>query len=376
MPLITSNKATSANSNTPSKVITRQEVSMGKPSASTARVQALKDKIMGKAPTQPIAPRPAGTTGRREEMAKLNKFTTSPQNVVQKPPSQHKMPDVDLNSIPPPPSGLAPGQVAPSAQLTSTVEAPKLVAEAPNDTLSPQQAALARKEQLFRKAQQEFKAEQEAWKLQQAGYIPKERLTSDTLKVLAEAGITPDKYLELQTRQVEAADPNQPLLDRISQLEGKITELTDPENGTLAKEKKASYDAALNQIRSDVKLVVDSNPTYGTIKSEGKTEDVVELVTRVFEEENIILDVEEAVQLVEAKLVDRLSKQYERIGKYDKIKSRFGQKTESSEVNNEQQPQSPQSKTLTNAGSTQRQLTPRERAVLKVQEAIEARKGR
>lgn len=376
MALNITNKATSANSNTPSRVITRQEVSMGKPSASTARVQALKDKLTGKPPSQPVAPRPTRTSSRAEEMAKLNKFTTTPQNVVtssQSKPKTSARADVsNFSEIAPPPSGLAPGQ-EPLAQPTNNVESTPRAAEASNEPMSPQQVALAREAQRLRKAQQALKAEKEAWQQEQAKYLPKERLSSETLKVLAEAGITPDKLFELQSKQAEAADPNQPLLDRISQLESKLVELTDPQNGTLAKRDQQAYEAAKKQIKTDATLLVDSNPSYGTIKSEGKIDDVVELVTSVFDEEGIILDVEEAAQLVEDKLIERLSSQYERISKYEKIKAKFGKQAESPEEVSPTQQTSQSPKTLTNAGSTTRQLTPRERAILRVQEAIDTR---
>lgn len=380
MPLITTPKAGSANSNTPSKVITRQEVPMGRPSASSARVQALKDKLTGKPPTQPVAPRQARTSSRQEEMAKLNKFTTSPQNVVNKSQLQAKTSarggQVDFSGMELPPSGLAPGQEAPTPPH-NTVERTQPAVEEPNEQLSPQQVALAREAQRLRKARQEFKAEQEVWKQEQAKYVPKERLSSETLKVLSEAGITPDKLVELQTAQAETADPNQPLYDKISQLEKMVTDLTDPENGTLAKRDQEAYDQAKSQIRSDATLLVDSNPTFETIRSEGKTEDVVELVTRVFEEEGIILDVEEAASLVEDKLVQNLSTQFEKLSKYEKIKAKLGKQSESTaEATSPQQTTSLQPKpTLTNAGSKQGQLTPRERAILRVQENMNALKG-
>ena len=155
--------------------------------------------------------------------------------------------------------------------------------------------------------------------------------------------------------------------------------ITDPENGTLAQRDKQQYDQAVSQIRSDAKLLVDSNPTYGTIKSEGKTEDVVELITSVFNEEGIVLDVEEAAQLVEDKLADRLYKQYERISKYEKIKSRLGKQAELAEASPQGTVQQTQNTTrvttLTNEGASSRPLSPRDRAIAIVQAALDARKG-
>lgn len=373
MPLVTTAKAASANSNTPSRTIIRQDVKVGGQSPSTARAEALKKRLSGQTPSQPVVPRPMGSTARRDEMAKLQKFSGQTTIAPKAPPGAVRRDPQDFSAIEPPPSGLVPG-----AQPPTIVEAPANPVEATNEQLSPQYVALARKERQLRKAQQDLKAAQDAWKQEQANYIPKQQLTSDTLKVLADAGITADKLVELQINQA-APDPNQALLDRISQLETQLNGITDPETGSLAQRDKQAYDQAVSQIKSDATLLVDSNPAYETIKSEGRTDDVVELITSVFNEEGIILDVEEAAGLVEAKLVDNLYKQYEKMSKYEKIKARLGKQSESTaEANTEQQ--SPKSQhqvnTLTNKGSSSRPLSARDRAVLAVQARLEAARGR
>jgi hypothetical protein len=371
MPLQTVPKASSQNSNTPSRVISRQEVSVSRPTASSARAEALKARLMNQVPNNPVAPRPARSSARAEEMAKLQKFPTPQAPTHQTPPPKNdsRVPAKDLTAIEPPPSGLVAPQAAPS------IESPQAApAEANSEPLSSQFVALARKERQLRKAQQEFKAAQDAWKQEQANYIPKERLTSETLKVLTEAGISADKLVELQINQAASQDPNQVLLNKVAELEKQLKGLTDPETGTLAQRDKAAYDSAVAQIRQDIKLLVESNPAYGTINSEGQTEEVVTLITRVFEDEGVVLDVEEAAKLIEDKLVQRLSAQYEKLSKYEKI-MKARKPAETAEATPAQQP--PQSNTtLTNAGASTRQLTPRERAILRVQEAIDRTKGK
>jgi len=380
MPLNTVAKATSANSNTPSRVIQRQDVKVGRQTASTARAEALKARLSGQVPAQSVVSRPMGSTARRDEIAQVQKFQTIPSPALQAKPmkAEARRGGEDLSAIAPPPSGLAPGSQL--VQPTTNVEPTAPTVVATDEQLSPQYVALARKEKQLRKAQLELKAAQDAWKQEQANYIPKQQLTSDTLKVLSEAGITPDKLVELQLNQA-AQDPNQALLDKITQLEAKLNGITDPENGTLAQRDKQASDQAVAQIRSDVKLLVDSNPTYGTIKSEGNTEDVVSLIISVFNEEGIILDVEEAATLVEDKLADKLYQRYEKISQYEKIKARLGKRAEdSAEANTVQQTQQTQPNrvnTLTNAGSaTARPLSARDKAVLAVQARLDAARGK
>src|ERR1700678_436592 len=132
MALQITNKATSQSSSTPSRSVQRSEVQMGRPTVSTSRVQALKNRL--KVQSQPPAPRPARPTGRAEQMATLQKYTTpQAQKPVISPRNEARSRDVNFNNIAPPPSGLAPGQQEPVAQLPTSVEAPPKVAEAPSD---------------------------------------------------------------------------------------------------------------------------------------------------------------------------------------------------------------------------------------------------
>jgi hypothetical protein len=384
MPLVTTAKANSLNSNTPSHVISRQEVSIAKPTGSTARAEALKARLMGSTSTQPIAPRPAGSSARQEAFSKAQKFAVQPQQqpkVVNATPPRTPARAIptDFSNMELPPSGLTPGSEA-SPQPANTTEAPKAAPEATSEPLSPQADALARREIQLRKAQQRLKAEQEAWKLEKDKYVPKERISSETLKVLAEANVTPDKLVELQINQASSQDPQQVLLNRISELETKLQGIVDPENGALAQRDKAAYTQVIKQIRSDAQLLVDSDPSYGLIKSEGQTEEVVKLIDSVFDSEGIVLDVEEAAQLVEEKLAERLARDYERLSKYDKIIAKYGKPAENpAEAVPAQQSQHKapiNSTTLTNAGSATAPMSSRDRAVLKVQAALNAAKGR
>jgi hypothetical protein len=373
MALNVTPKAASAASATPSRVVTRTEVSMGRQTTSSARAEALKTRLSAQPPAQPVAPRPARSSARAEEFSKLNKFNT-PAPVKAKPVVSRPAP-TNLEEIEPPPSGLseAPKAIPTDNSVESAPEPTEATSEVP---ASPQLDLLARKERQVRKAQQELKAAQEAWKREQASYLSRETLLSDPLKVLAEAGITADKLVELQINQAAPKDPNQALQEEVAALKAQINELVDPENGTLAKRDQQAYNQALAQIEADAKLLVESNPAYGTIKSEGKASEVKDLIVAVFNEEGTILDVEEACQLVEEKLVQNLLKDYERISKYDKIKAKIGKPAETlaEEVPVQQPTPKPKQTTLTNAGSQSRPLSARDRAVLLVQERLNARK--
>lgn len=356
MPLITEVKAAS-NQVAPNPINNRVEVKMGVQAPTTARVEALKAKLSNQPVTQPVAPRPAGSTARAEQYAKLQNQAgitktqapkVQPMQDVEPPPSQ---PGVEAQS----PENLT--------QTNNNVEAIEQAPEATEKTIDPQLAALAKQERQLRKARMEFKAQQDAWKAEQASFVSKDALKTDPLKALSEAGISYEKLTELQLGQV-APDPNQTLLNKIAELEAKLASVDEQ----FTKRDSQAYDAAVNQIRNDVKLLVDSDDTFETIRATGEQEAVVELIKKVFDAEGTILAVEEASRLVEEKLLERKLKEVETLTKLSKIKSRLSKPAENPEEANEvQQPQ--KQPTLSNQAAVSRPLSARERAIMAFENA-------
>lgn len=351
----------------------RSQVRYGVPAASTARADALKAKLTGKAPTQnPAPPRVGRTSARQEEFAKLPNQVQTPRVQTPSPVgnSSARQAPKDLSQVAPPPSGLAPGatapapQGAPMSQTNNSVETEGTPTEATSEPLSPQFVALAKQERMIRKARMEQKAREDAWKQDQAKFISKDELLADPLKVLSEAGITYDKLTESQLSQLNP-DPNQALLDQIAELKARLEGVDE----TFKKRDSQAYDAALNQIRSDVGLLVDSDPAFETIKATGQSEDVVDLIKRVFDAEGTVLPVEEACKLVEDKLVDREFERVQKISQLSKIKSRMEPPAEIPEEATLGQQPTIKTQTLTNQGSLQRPLSARERAILAFKKA-------
>lgn len=333
----------------------RPQISYGQPTPSSARAEALKARLTGKPVPQPAPPRRAGSTARAEQFSQLQNqavpIAPPPKPIGQSTARQMEAP----KNFPAQPSGLDP-----QAQLSppdNSIEA-TAPAEAPSEPMSPQFVALAKQSQQIRKAQRDLQAAKEAWKLEQAKYVPIDKLKSETLKTLSEAGITYDSLVESQLNQV-APDPQQHLLDEIEALKAKLAGVDEK----FVSRDKQAYDAAVNQIRNDVKLLVDSDPAYETIKATEQSEDVVELIKRVFDAEGNVLPVEEACRMIEDKLVDREFERVQRLSNLSKIKSRMVPPAEILEEATTLQPQPPKTTTLTNQGSVQRTLTPRERAM-------------
>jgi hypothetical protein len=352
MPLVTEVKA-ATNQVAPNPINNRVEVKMGTPAPTTARVEALKAKLTGQPTTQPVAPRPAGSTARAEQYAKLQN-----QSGIVNQPVQKTQPMQDVE--PPPTQQVASTE---RAQINNNVEDTEQALEATEKPISPQFAALAKQERQLRKAQRDFKMQQQAWKTNEANFVSKDLLKTDPLKALSEAGISYEKLTELQLGQV-APDPNQSLINKIAELEAKLASVDEQ----FTKRDTQAYDAAVNQIRNDVKLLVDSDDTYETIRATGESETVVELIKKVFDAEGTILSVEEAAKLVEEKLLDRKLAEVERLSKLSKIKSRLSKPSETTaEATPTQQGQ--KQPTLSNQAAVSRPLTARERAIMAFESA-------
>jgi hypothetical protein len=260
-------------------------------------------------------------------------------------------------------------------EATTPAQEPEKTEEKP----SPQLLALARRERALRaKAQQQeqaFKAREAALAAKEAelsakgnqyneGYITKDKLKSNPLLALQEAGLSYDDVVQAALNQ-QSMDPR--VEATIGRLEAKIRQLEEA-NETSSKnmtaQQQAQYDAAVKQIRTDAKKLVYTDPNLETVKATNSVSDVVELIEETYKKDGVLLSVEEAAQMVEDYLVEEAMK----LTKISKIKNRLTQPAQApkAQVQQRQPTKQPQPmKTLTNANSSGRQLSARERAILK-----------
>jgi hypothetical protein len=270
---------------------------------------------------------------------------------------------------------LEASEVNEESNTTPEPEKPKA-----DPALSRQFAQLARQERALRaKVQQqaqEFKAQQDAFKAEKSafdakakqyetGYVSIERFKADPLAVMAETGMSYDQL----TQQLLNQQPRDPRVDAtISRLEAKIKSLeeaNDTNQKSYQQQQQDAYNAAVKQIQLDARNLVKSDPVaYEAISKTGSIKDVVELITETYNKDGVLLTVEEAAEQVENYLVEE---GLNTVTKIDKIKNRM-QMNASSNAKKAQSPttqkQSQPMKTLTNASSSQRQLSAKERAIL------------
>lgn len=247
--------------------------------------------------------------------------------------------------------------------------------------LSRQFAQLARQERALRaKAQQQdqaYKARIAELEAREAAlttkptfdpkeYIKRSQIKEDALSALDEVGVSWDEL----TQQAINRQPIDPRLQQtVDNLKAQIEDLkaANEQNQKAAVDRdQAGRAAAVRQISLDAKNLVKSDPVaYEAIAKTGTVKEVVDLITKTFDKDGILLTVEEAAQEVENYLVEENFKMSTSI---NKIKQRMAAANASASKSDEKTQASTKQqqtmKTLTNATASSRQLSAKERAIL------------
>ncbi len=259
---------------------------------------------------------------------------------------------------------------------TSQQEAPPAAKEEP---ISSQYAILARKEKALRaqaaKQEQTYKAREAALAAREAEvaskatidtskYISIDDLKRNAYGKLTELGVT---YDEISQQALASQSPEAQYYQRLreemnSELQ-KVREEQAQTRTAYEQQQAQAYQNALNQIRTETRQLVMSDPSFETIKETGSVNDVVDLIERTFKEDGTLMTVEQAAQAVEDYLVEEALK----ISKIKKIQNRLGAQASKTPAQPQKQsaPQEAnQLKTLTNSVTNTRPLTAKERALL------------
>lgn len=328
------------------------------PAAQDARSRAIARMMEGTAPPAAASQVPVDNTHPVQ-----NPSSVSPEEMGALSATSTPEPEAPAESV----EGQSPnGEGAEPSEATKPKEEP----------LSAQYAQLARKERALRAEMQKLKAEREAFKAEreatkpaapavdQSQFVNKDRLAKDPLAVLSELGINYDKLTEMT---LNGPSPEILALQSvIEELRGEITTLKTDHSSTkktIEDSQQKSYQQALNHIRHEAKAVIASNPEFETIKTSGAVEDVVDLIRETFEQDGVLMTVEEAAKQVEDYMVEEALK-YARLPKILKRLQPAPSATPPAQKQEAPKQTQQASKTLTNAVGTSRQLSARERAIL------------
>jgi hypothetical protein len=254
---------------------------------------------------------------------------------------------------------------APSGAPATELQAP----ETRKPTISPQLAAMAKRERMLVRRDQELKAREEALKAREveykSSYVPKDLIKKDPLKVFEETGLTTEELTQALLNQPSPQDR------LIRDLQAKLEQLESRQTETLTSmqdQEKQKYEQAVGMIRSDVNTLVSSDPDFETIKATGSEEAVVDLIQETFSQEGRIMSVEEAAKEIEDYLVEEALK----IAQLKKIQGRLAPTPSPAQdlaaaltEKNIPQATGAQKVTLTHAqAATSKPLSARERALM------------
>jgi hypothetical protein len=220
--------------------------------------------------------------------------------------------------------------------------------------LSPQFAALAKQRRALQVKERELQDREQALQQspgQDASGELAARLKSEPLRVLQEQGVlTPDFYNAFTEFLVSGQSGVNP---DVQALKDEIKALREGVDKQLSERDQQAETQVLNELRKEADLLARDGDTFELVRETNSVPKVIELIHRTYKESGEVLDVSDAMQMVE----DHLLEENLKIANYKKIQSRF-QST--------QDPQLQQQRpiTLTNRDTAQQPMDRRARALL------------
>lgn len=244
---------------------------------------------------------------------------------------------------------MNPAQPDTNGSPQASPEAPP-TKEAP---LSPQFAAMARKEKAlaarirqFEEREKQFVSKESEY---QSKYVPKDLIAEDPVNFLFQNGYTPEK---LAQALIDSQDPQNGAL---TDLRKQIKALTDAQEKAKVDSKDAEgkrYEQAKGLIRKDVERLVTGNDEFETINAMGAADSVIALMEATLEEDGYMPTVEEAAADVEAHLQEEAFK----YAQLKKIKARLSPPTPPNPA--QKQPTQSQQPPMTTLSNRQTPTTP------------------
>ncbi len=247
--------------------------------------------------------------------------------------------------------GTVPYQPAEPAPLTKTDtdDTAEATVEA-TQPLSPQLAALAKQKRALQVKERELADREKALgerSSTQEGMIDLARLKSEPLRVLLESGVTYDQLTEAILADRDGGGPElQALKAEIAALKGDVDKrLTDRDT--------QSEQAVLAEMRKEATQLAAEGDNFELVRETGSIPQVMELIEKTYRSTGEVLDVSEAMQLVEDELIGESLK----LAKLSKVQGRL--QPEPPALQAQQRP-----RTLTNRDGAAPVMGRKERALL------------
>ncbi len=208
-------------------------------------------------------------------------------------------------------------------------------------------------------AKSQYEAREAAYKAQlaeaEAAKSFRSSLDSDLIGTLTAAGYTTDQITQALINQ---PGPESQLVKSLSEKIAKMEKAQQDHFKAQQEEANKNYQQALNTIERNVNQLVAKNPEFEVTKASGAQKKVVSYIEKVWKDEGVMLDVEDAAKDVEEYLTEEALK----LTKLNKFRPKTPAPAPKAAA---PAPQAPQKQTtLTNRMSSQgKPMTARERAI-------------
>lgn len=227
---------------------------------------------------------------------------------------------------------------------------------------------LARREKHIRQQAQRLAAEKVELEKTLSNRMTKEEFTAQLRKDPTTLGMTYDDLGQLYLNQSTNQDPV------VQRLQAQIEELKAGQSKAISQAEQAqqqAYSEALKQIDREAKTLVSKSDAYEVTRSQGAESAITKLIELTYQEEGVLMDVEEAATQVETYLEEQALSLFNRS---NKLKAKLspganGSSTQAQmkQTNNTPQKQSVNTLTRSMEQASSKPLTRYERAVLAFQ---------
>lgn len=247
-----------------------------------------------------------------------------------------------------------------SDTLASSEQTPVALEE--TKPLSPQFAALAKQKreiQLELKKLEAEKASLSASKAQDlSGYVSKEEIKANALKVLLEQGVTYDQL----TEQILANNQENPDLFALKAEIKALKEGLDNQNKSISEKDAATENQVFTHMETEAQKLISQGDEFEAIREGGYLPEVMRLIKTDWQKNQYVWDVADACREVENGLIEEALKW----NKIKKVQSRLNPAPQEAQTRTVQ-PDRPNTKvmrTLTNRdGASSMAMSKRERAI-------------
>lgn len=226
------------------------------------------------------------------------------------------------------------------------------VASEDTKPLSPQFAALAKERRAIQKERAQLAAERAALESNAdlSAYVSKADIQAKPLRVLQEMGVTYEQLTQaILSDQSNTVDPE------VLKLRDEVKALKEGFDKTLVDRDEQAEQQVLSEMKKEAEALVRDGDTFEMVRETRSMPDVMRLIHQTYKQTGEVLEVQEALQLVEDELINESLK----IANIGKVKSKILPPQAS-----EQEQTQRTLKTLTNRDSASVGLSRRERAIM------------